>query len=291
LRLLCDHVSYTYTSLLTPSRQALEDVCLEINEGGILAIVGASGSGKTTLIQHFNGIFRPSAGRILADGRDIHAAGFDLHALRRRLGLVFQFPEIQLFEETVFQDVAFGPGRLGIPEDEIEGRVRSALSCVGLDFAMFRERSPFGLSGGERRRVALAGVLAMEPEVLVLDEPTVGLDRRASLKVEEIIRGYHDRGKTVVFVSHNMDFVARLADRIVVMHHGRILFDGGRAELFRDEAILHEAGLDMPQVPRFMRDFAKRGAAVRTDVFTVEEAKKELDRYAEAGKRDAGGRR
>jgi energy-coupling factor transport system ATP-binding protein len=285
LHLRCDHISFTYSSLLAPPHQALTDVSLSISEGEILGIVGASGSGKTTLIQHFNGLFKPTSGRLFVDDVDIHVSGFDQHALRRRVGLVFQFPEIQLFEETVFQDISFGPRQLGLSAEEIESRVRSALSQVGLDEPVFRFRSPFQLSGGERRRVALAGVLAMEPEILVLDEPTVGLDRRASLLVEEIIRAYHASGKTVVFVSHNLDFVSRLAERIVVMHRGRILFDDGKIDLFRRDKILKQTGLAMPQVPAFMTELARKGFSVRMDVYTVEEAKEEIKRLAEGRNR------
>ena len=198
---------------------------------------------------------------------------------------MFQFPEIQLFEETVFDDVAFGPRNLGVSKDEIENRVRHSLSLVGLDFERFRNLSPFQLSGGEKRRVAIAGILAMEPQVLVLDEPTVGLDTRSASMVEDVIRSYHRIGKTIVFISHDMDFVARLAERIIVLKNGLVHFEGSKRDLFQDETVLKQADLGLPHICQFMHQVKSKGYPVRTDVFTIDDAKSELMRLRE--KKDA----
>lgn len=243
-----------------------------------MAIVGAAGSGKTTLIQHFNGLHQPTQGRVLVDSKDLSVSKSHLAWARRMVGLVFQFPEIQLFEETVYDDIAFGPRNLSLSEKDVDESVRSSLQLVGLDFERFHKHSPFHLSGGEKRRVAIAGVLAMNPQVLVLDEPTVGLDHRSASLVEDVIASYHRQGKTVVFVSHDMNLVARLAERIVVLNRGRVWFDGPKERLFRDSEILKNTGLVLPEVCRFMLKVRERGFPVRTDVFTVEDARRELER-------------
>jgi energy-coupling factor transport system ATP-binding protein len=273
-----ENVYFQYSSSLYPSHTALRDISLSINAGESLAIVGASGSGKTTLIQHFNGLLQPSQGRVLIDCRNLADPYINLHKIRSRLGLVFQFPEYQLFEETVYNDVAFGPKNSGINDDEVDLCVRKSLKCVGLDYEKFYNRSPFNLSGGEKRRVAIAGVLSMEPEVLVLDEPTVGLDWKSARLVEDIILNYQKLNKTVIFVSHDMDLVARLARKIVVMKQGRIIFNGLKESLFENEALLKDAGLVLPRVCRFMKNLRKKRIDVRMNVFSVEEAKEEIRR-------------
>ncbi len=253
---------------------------MEVRAGECVALVGASGSGKTTLIQHLNGLLRPDSGSVRIDGMDLSDPETDLIAIRKRIGLVFQFPESQLFEETVFEDVAFGPKNLGFSAPEVEAHVRSALERVGLDPERSRTQSPFHLSGGEKRRAAIAGVLAMNPEMLALDEPTAGLDWQGGRRVETILSGCRGLGGTVLFVSHDMDLVGRLAERVIVMESGRIVFDGGKSDLFRNEEILVRAGLTLPSVSRAMASFREKGIPVRSDVFTMEEAREELRRAA-----------
>lgn len=281
MHLVVENLTFLYRSPFSPVRMALSNVSLEIRPREIVAIVGATGSGKTTLIQHFNGLFHPTQGRVLVDSVDISDPKSDLGWVRKKVGLVFQFPEIQLFEETVYDDVAFGPRNLGLTKEEVEERVCRSLMMVDLDVQRFRSRSPFQLSGGEKRRVAVAGVLAMEPRGLILDEPTVGLDVNGAKKVEQVLKRYHRQGRTVIFVSHDMDLVARLAQRVVVLEEGKVRFDGAKEELFRDEKILEEVGLTLPQVCRFLIGVREKGYPVRTDVFTVEDAKKELKRVLE----------
>ena len=276
------NLTYEYRSPFSPARTALSDVSFRIESRLITAIVGATGSGKTTLVQHFNALLQPTAGKILVDSRDLSASKAHLEWARKKVGLVFQFPEFQLFEENVFDDVAFGPRNLGLTDDEVEDRVRQSLALVGLDFERFKSVSPLRLSGGEKRRVAIAGVLAMNPQVLVMDEPTVGLDRRSAQMVEEVMRSYHRQGRSVVFVTHDMDLVARLAENILVLNRGRLLFQGSKADLFRDDVIVKQAGLILPHVCQFMHEIQKRGYPVRTDVFNIEEAKQELDRVIKA---------
>jgi energy-coupling factor transport system ATP-binding protein len=272
------HLSYTYRSPFADPLRALEDISLVIESGECIGIVGESGSGKTTLIQHFNGLLLPDEGRLLIDSEDLTDPDFDMTALRRRVGLVFQFPENQIFEETVNADVAFGPKNLGLNREAVLNRVRDSLLLMELDAKSFGERSPFTLSGGEKRRVALAGVLAMEPELLVMDEPTVGLDLRSCKLVENMVSKQKSRGTTVLFISHDMDLVARLAERIIVLHEGCVLFDGTRSALFNDHALLKKAGLVLPSVCDFMMQRKQEGLDVRTDLYSVEAAKTELDR-------------
>jgi energy-coupling factor transport system ATP-binding protein len=272
------NLTFQYRSPFSPIRTALSDISLRIESKEIMAIVGATGSGKTTLIQHFNGLHQPTTGRILVDSKDLSASKSHLAWARRMVGLVFQFPEIQLFEETVYDDIAFGPRNLNLSEKEVDERVRSSLKLVGMDFEHFRKLSPFHLSGGEKRRIAIAGVLAMDPHILVLDEPTVGLDHRAASLVEDVILSYHRQGKTIVFVSHDMDLVARLAERVIILNRGRVSFDGLKEDLFVNEEILKQSGLILPQVCRFMLKIKERGYPVRTDVFTVEDAERELEK-------------
>ncbi len=251
-------ICFRYTGIGASDRMILDHITLNLGGApGCTAIVGPSGSGKTTLIQHFTGLLRPSSGTVRVEGEDIWARGYDHTLLRRRIGLVFQFPEGQLFEESVARDVAFGPLNLGWSEERIDAAVEKALRQVRLDPVRFRDRSPFNLSEGEKRRVAIAGVLAMEPEMVVLDEPTAGLDPRGLRSVEELIEGLIDQGTAVVLITHNMDFVNDLARRVLLMISGRIAYDGPPAALFAEPTLLQAGSLEEPL---FLRERAARGA-------------------------------
>jgi len=273
----CEQVTYVYqrgTPLETP---ALEDVSLEIGAGEILGIIGATGSGKSTLVQHFNGLLRPTRGHVYLDDVDIHAREVDRRRVRQQIGLLFQYPEQQLFEETVAADVAFGPRNLGLDDDAVAERVQRALVHVGLNPEAFGPRSPFALSNGEMRRVAIAGLLAMEPRMLILDEPTAGLDPQSRQEIlDHIVRLHDTRGLTIVLITHSMDAVARLCRRLVVMDRRRVVADGPVREVFSDPARLASLGLGLPQVTQCARLLRDRGVPVRPDVFTVDEAKKAI---------------
>lgn len=270
-------LNYTYMLGTPYERAALKDINLTIKEGSFVGIIGHTGSGKSTLIQHFNGLLKPQKGKIIIDGQDIWGKGYKRSLLRQKVGLIFQYPEHQLFEETVFKEVAFGPKNTGLGEDELESRVRWALELVGMDYQRVKDLSPFDLSGGQRRRVAIAGVLAMKPKYLVLDEPTAGLDPRGRKKILEQIYRLHQEGNiTIILVSHNMDDVARLANKIIVMDKGMISFSGTPEEVFRDGRKLQEIGLALPAVTSLMARLREKGWNVRCNIFTVEEAEREI---------------
>lgn len=273
MRLEMRNVQFTYMQGTPISQKALEDVSLSIDQGEFLGIIGPTGSGKSTLIQHLNGLLLPSSGKVLADGEDITRRHFNLRALRQKVGLLFQFAEQQLFEETVFADIAFGPRNLGVPEKEIEERVRESMSAVGLDFSHLKERAPFTLSGGEMRRVAMAGVLAMKPEVLVLDEPLAGLDTQGrQLIVSQLINLQKGQGLTIVLVTHDIDTLALLASRIVVLSQGSVVLDGKPDFVFGREDFLREIGLDVPQVTEIVGMLRACGWRVPSFVRSAEEA-------------------
>lgn len=266
------NVSYIYNEGLPFEKRALDDVSLDIGEGEFIALVGHTGSGKSTLVQHLNGLMEPTEGEILYDGVDYRKKG-NIATLRQKVGLVFQYPEYQLFEETIAKDIAYGPKNLGLSDEEVEERVRRAMAKVGLDYDEKGEKSPFALSGGQKRRVAIAGILAMEPEVLVLDEPTAGLDPRGSREILEEIRGiFESTGTTIVLVSHSMEEVARLASRVIVMDRGRVHMDGTPREIFAREKELRTIGLGVPQVRRTMTDLVEKGFNIEEDCITVDEA-------------------
>ena len=240
------NISFRYTGLGGSDRLILDDVFLRIDENESIALVGPSGSGKTTLIQHFTGLLRPVSGEIFYNEKNIWDRKFTLSRLREKIGIVFQFPESQLFEETVFKDVAFGPKNLGCSAAEIEKRVHEALLAVDLKPQKFGERSPFHLSEGEKRRAAIAGVLAMEPDLVVFDEPTAGLDPQGVRRMADIAKRLLDAGKSVFVITHNMDFVAQAVSRVIVINKGKILFDGSTKTLFSNEPLLQQAGLELP---------------------------------------------
>lgn len=273
---MLEHVFFEYRSFVWGNREVLSDISFSITSGERVAIVGASGSGKTTLIQLFNGLLKPSRGRVLVNGKNLGDPQVDLYSIRRAIGLVFQFPESQLFEETVSRDVGFAPRALGFSEKQTDQAIRMALQRVGLNFDQYQARSPFHLSGGEKRRVAIAGVLAMDPEMLVFDEPTAGLDWGSSCRIEKIMIDLHQAGKTIVFVSHDMDFVARIAKRIVVLYHGKIYFDGVPEDFFARAQSVEEVGLRLPTVMRCVEDIRRTGIPIQSDIYTLEQAKKAL---------------
>ena len=274
-----NQVTYTYMPGTAFERTALSKITLTIEEGVLTAIAGHTGSGKSTLVQHLNGILRPTQGSVLVDGQDLSAKDKTSITARRRVGMVFQYPEHQLFEETVEEDIAFGPKNLGLSAEEIARRVRRAMELVRLDYDTYRERSPSQLSGGQKRRAAIAGVLAMEPKYLVLDEPTAGLDPRGRDDLlQRIVRLHREKKMTVIFVSHNMDDIARLADRVIFMHEGRVLLDGPPREAFREKLALKTAGLEEPETVTLLEKLQQRGLAVDTDAFTAEETARRIIR-------------
>lgn len=264
---------YTYMRGTPLARQALTNVNVSIERGELVAIIGRTGSGKSTLIQHFNGLLKPDSGSVVVGGRDIWRKGVALRDIRRKVGLVFQYPEHQLFEETVAADIAFAPRNLGMSEADVDEAVREAMRVVDLDYDALRGRSPFELSGGQKRRVAIAGVLAMRPEVLVLDEPTAGMDPRGREEVLAEIRQLHEaHGYTIVLVSHSMEDVARFAERLIVMDGGTVVMEGSPREVFRNREDLVRMGLGVPQVTGLMAELAARGLPYAENVITVEEA-------------------
>ncbi len=280
--IVVENLSYVYLPDTPMQKQALFDISLTINDGEFVGIIGHTGSGKSTLIQHFNGLVKPTYGRITVDGVDLSRKGVDLRSIRRTVGMVFQYPEHQLFGETVFEDVAFGPKNAGVPEASLEERVREGLAMVDLDLDTLRDRSPFELSGGQKRRAAIAGVLAMKPSVLILDEPTAGLDPRGRDEIlAQVQTLYHQWNLTVVLVSHSMEDIARMAQRLIVMENGRIALEGSPSEIFANAERLRGMGLGVPQVTTLMQELHRRGMTKRADIFTLDEAEKEIMQFLE----------
>ena len=270
------NLTHTYGAGTPFRRCAVEHMNFDVNEGEFLGIIGHTGSGKSTLIQHLNGLLRPTEGQILLHGRDIWAEPKKIRDVRFRVGLVFQYPEYQLFEETVYKDIAFGPANQGKTGDELDRAVREAARLVGIRDDQL-EKSPFELSGGQKRRVALAGVLAMEPEVLVLDEPTAGLDPAGRDNLMANIRDYHrNKGRTIILVSHSMDEIARNADRILVLKSAHVLMQGTPAEVFARGEELLSAGLDVPQITRIAMALKRRGVDIDPAVYTAEDLERQL---------------
>ena len=273
--LIADHISYIYSPGTAYEKKALDDVSLTINKGEFVGIIGHTGSGKSTLIQHFNGLEKATSGTIYFDGQDVYDKDFNMKSLRSRVGLVFQYPEHQLFETTVLEDVKFGPKNLGLSKVEVDLRAFEAIKQVGLSEKCYDD-SPFELSGGQKRRVAIAGVLAMKPEILILDEPTAGLDPRGRDEILDQIAKLHEEGLTVILVSHSMEDVAKYADRIIAMNSGKVAFDGTPKEVFRHYKELERMGLSAPQITYVMQAMKELELDVDTDVSTVEEAKEEI---------------
>lgn len=274
--MIVDHVTYIYAPGTAYEKHALKDVNLVIPKGQFIGLIGHTGSGKSTLIQHLNGLIKPTSGHIYFEGRDIHEAGFSKKELHSKVGLVFQYPEHQLFETTIFEDVCFGPKNLGLDKKTIELRAYEALKSVNFPDELFYQ-PPFDLSGGQKRRVAIAGVLAMKPEVLILDEPTAGLDPAGRDEILGMIAKMHkELGITIILVSHSMEDVAKYVDRIIVMNQGSVMYDGAPKDVFRQYEALENIGLAAPQVTYLMHELYEKGLPVDLDATTIEEAKKSI---------------
>jgi energy-coupling factor transport system ATP-binding protein len=272
-------LTHIYNEGLPYESAALKSVSFEISDGEFSGIVGHTGSGKSTLIQHLNGLLKPKSGQIIINGVDITGGNARMSDVRRKVGLVFQYPEYQLFEENVYKDVAFGPGNLGLSPEETDGRVREAMALVGLDFTEISGRSPFELSGGQKRRAAIAGVISMKPEVLILDEPTAGLDPKTHGEILRMIGGIHKAtGNITILVSHNMGDIANCCDRILVLRKGEAIMQGSARQVFRNRDLLSESGLDIPPVADFMKRLNDAGLCVSTDIFDADEAAWEIAR-------------
>ena len=288
MSIVIEHLNYVYMTGGPYETKALSDVNLTIHDGEFIGLIGHTGSGKSTLVQHLNGLIMPTSGRVLVDGMDLADKGTDRRAVRQRVGLVFQYPENQLFEETVEKDIAFGPKNLGLDDAEIDRRVRDAMRRVALDYDQLHERSVFELSGGQMRRVAIAGVLAMEPQVLVLDEPCAGLDPRGREEILGLIKKLHEEaGTTIVMVSHSMDDVASLAERVIVMNHGEVVMDGTPRDVFACGEELRGMGLDVPQAVQLAGKLRERGFDIPEGIYRIEEIKAEIEKIAAKGGRHA----
>lgn len=276
MSIILDHVSYVYSAKTAYEIQALKNINLKIEDGEFIGIIGHTGSGKSTLIQHLNGLIKATDGTIYFNGRDIYEEDYDMKELRTRVGLVFQYPEHQLFETTIFDDVCFGPMNQGLDKNTAGLRAFEALRSVGMPEELYYQ-SPFELSGGQKRRVAIAGVLAMKPEVLILDEPTAGLDPKGRDEILDLVLAMHkERKMTVILVSHSMEDVAKYVQRIIVMHEGSVMYDGTPREVFGHYRQLEEVGLAAPQVTYLMHELKEQGLPADIEATTVEEAKESI---------------
>lgn len=275
-----EHLTHIYDKGMPTESVALSDVSFSAEDGQFVGIIGHTGSGKSTLLQHLNGLLKPHEGRVIVGDVDITEPGISMVEIRKRIGLVFQYPEYQLFEETVAKDVAFGPKNLGLSEAEIEERVKEAIELVGLDYETVKDRSPFELSGGQKRRVAIAGVVAMRPEVLILDEPTAGLDPKAHKDVLNMVEEVHRRtGNITIFVSHNMADIAKLSDKVVVIDSGRLVTEGTPKEVFSKKDELRSVGLELPPVTEFTENLRERGVELSATILDISQAASEIAAY------------
>ena len=275
-----ENLSYTYMPKTPFEKKALININCEFYDGEFIVLIGHTGSGKSTLIQHLNGLLKPTEGKIIVDGIYITDKKVKLTNIRKNIGLVFQYPEYQLFEETIEKDIEFGPRNLGLSEEEITRRVKRAMKMVDLDYDTYKDKSPFDLSGGQKRRVAIAGVIAMEPKVLILDEPIAGLDPKGRDDILNQIRKLHDDYKiTTIMISHSMEDVAKVADRVVVMNHGSIVLDGKVSDVFKEVDVLEDIGLGVPQVTYLLRELRKKGFDISDDIYTIKDAKKAILEY------------
>ncbi|MBE6046445.1 MAG: energy-coupling factor transporter ATPase [Clostridiales bacterium] len=267
------NLTHIYNEGLPHESVALDDVSFRIEDKSFVGVIGHTGSGKSTLLQHLNGLLKPDSGTIVIDGVDITDSHTKMLDIRKKVGLVFQYPEYQLFEETVAKDVAFGPTNLGLDQEEIDARVRESIGLVGLDYEHLKDKSPFELSGGQKRRVAIAGVLAMKPDILVLDEPTAGLNPKAHFDILDMVADIHRRENNItIFVSHNMNDIARMSDQVLVIDKGRLAMDGTPSEIFRREEELKAMGLALPDATEIVSQLRKRGLELPADCLTVDQA-------------------
>lgn len=285
------HLTHIYDRGMPSESVALDDISFTAEDGQFIGIIGHTGSGKSTLLQHLNGLLRPDEGSVILEGIDITKPGVSMVEIRKRIGLVFQYPEYQLFEETVARDVAFGPKNLGLSDEEIEERVREAIELVGLDYEKIRDRSPFELSGGQKRRVAIAGVVAMRPAVLILDEPTAGLDPKAHKDVLKMVEEVHRRtGNITIFVSHNMADIARLSDKVIVINDGKLLTEGSPREVFSMKEELAQVGLDLPPITEFTESLRERGIDLSPTILDADEAVGQIAEYLKKKSHKSEGR-
>ncbi len=272
-----ENLTHIYMPKTPFEKKAIDDVSLEIKQGEFVALIGHTGSGKSTLIQHINGLLKPTSGSLYIDDIDITVKKMKLTNIRKKVGLVFQYPEYQLFEETIEKDIAFGPQNLGLDKEEVNKRVQRAMRIVGLDYEEYKDKSPFEISGGQKRRVAIAGVVAMQPKILILDEPTAGLDPKGRDDIlSKIVQLYKENDMTIILVSHSMEDVAKVANRIIVMDSGKCILDGAPAKIFNQIDILESVGLAVPQVTYLIRELRNKGFQISEDIFTMEKAKQEL---------------
>ena len=278
MSIVIKNLTHIYNEGMPFASIALDNISIEIKDRDFVGLIGHTGSGKSTLIQHLNGILKPSSGEIFINEFNITDPKLNLTEVRKRVGVVFQYPEYQLFEETVEKDIAFGPSNLGLQAEEISNRVKHSMESVGLDYEEYKDKSPFELSGGQKRRVAIAGVIAMKPEVLILDEPTAGLDPGGRDEIFDLIKKLHrENNMTIILSSHSMDDMAKLAQTIIVMNHGKIEFVGTPKEVFKSNTDrLKEIGLDIPQVLELALKLREKGFDIKEDILTVEEAKEEI---------------
>ena len=274
------NLTHIYEKGMPNESVALENISFEVEDGSFLGVIGHTGSGKSTLLQHLNGLLKPTEGTIVIGGVDITAPDVKMVDIRKRIGLVFQYPEYQLFEETVAKDVAFGPKNLGLSQEEIDERVKEAIELVGLDYEAIKDRSPFELSGGQKRRVAIAGVVAMRPEVLILDEPTAGLDPKAHKDVLKMIETVHEKtGNIIILVSHNMADIARMSDKVLVIDSGNMVMMGTPKDVFSKREVLSNVGLDLPPITQLTENLRQRGIGIEDTILSVDEAAEQIAKY------------
>ncbi|HEY5563594.1 MAG TPA: energy-coupling factor transporter ATPase [Clostridiaceae bacterium] len=272
-----NNITYTYMIGTPFEKKALDDVSLEIKDGEIIAIIGHTGSGKSTLIQHMNGLLKPDSGSIFIDDIDITLKSVKLIGIRKKVGLVFQYPEYQLFEETIEKDIGYGPRNLKLDQAEVNKRVIKAMNLVGLDYEKYKDKSPFEISGGQKRRVAIAGIIAMEPKILILDEPTAGLDPAGRDEILKQIKLFKEEyNMTIIMVSHSMEEVAKIAERVIVMDHSKCILDGSLKEVFREIDTLESVGLAVPQITYLAKALKDKGFIFKEDIFTVKQAKNQI---------------
>lgn len=272
-----ENLTHIYMPGTPFEKKALDNINIDIQDGEFVALIGHTGSGKSTLIQHINGLLKPTTGKIIIDGTDITLKTSKLADVRKKVGLVFQYPEYQIFEETIEKDIAYGPTNLKLDDANIKARVKRAMAMVGLDYEIFGKKSPFEISGGQKRRVAIAGVIAMEPKVLILDEPTAGLDPKGRDDIlNQIVKFQEEYNMTIILVSHSMEDVAKVADRILVMNSAKCILDGVPKRIFKEVDTLESIGLAVPEITYLVRKLRQNGFDIPEDVFTVEQAKKEI---------------